>query len=98
MHLLFKVTGIRIFVDAVVDEAKLASIGFELEIRFEVLGVLFNSTFFSYFLIVLTITDTFRVVGELGEDHHRIFKEVQSEHLAENFYGVLQLLTQAGLL
>ena len=57
------------------------------------LGVLFDCSFFAYFSIVLTIADTLRVVGKLGEDHHCVFEEVQSEHLAENFDGVLQLLT-----
>ena len=57
------------------------------------LGIFFNGTFFDHFFTVLTIADTLLIVGELGEDHHRVFEEVQSEHLAEKFDSVLQLLT-----
>jgi len=62
VHFLLMVAGVWVFVDAVVDEAKLASIGCELEICLEVLGVLFYRTLLSYLSTVLPISDTLWVV------------------------------------
>jgi hypothetical protein len=98
VHLLLESISVRVFVDAVVDEAELPFIRLKLKIIFEVLGVFSDCALFRDLFAILAVTDTLRVVCKLSKDHHRVFEEVQSKHLAENFDGVLQLLTQARLL
>lgn len=85
-------TCVRIFVDAVVDEAELFYRWRELEVFNEVLGILLYSAVFWPFFAVFPLSNAFFILIEMGEHQHSIFEEFDAKHLAENLYGGLQLL------
>jgi hypothetical protein len=85
-------TCVRIFVDAVVDEAELFSRWRKLEVLNEVFGILLDSAVFRHFFVVFPLSNAFFILRELSKDQHGIFEKFSAKHLTEKLDGGLQLL------
>ena len=68
VHLLFIIACIWISIYAVVYETELLTFWRELEVCYEVLGILRNSAVFCNFSSIFSFSNAFWIIGKSGED------------------------------